>query len=698
MNKFLNLFALVLTTSLAMADGNIAVNSSTSNDDPSMVMQVGPEKIQLKEFESIFNKNNNEENITREYLDDYTNLFIDFKRKVLYAQENQMDTSAAFKTELAGYRKQLARPYLTDQAAEDELVAEAYDRMKYEVRASHILITVPENANPMDTMEAYNTIKDLRNRSLNGEDFGQLAYHHSNDPSAKTNYGDLGYFSAFRMVYPFESAAYKTTVGKVSDIFRTQFGYHILKSVDKRANRGEVKVAHIMIEERDDASSEEKTANQEKIQQLIQSLKDGSSFEEMTIFSDDKGTAKNRGELPWFGSGQMVPEFENTAFNLSSPGDISKPIQTMYGWHVIKLLDRRGIPSFEDAEANIKNKIKRDAARSNRGVESLITSIKEEYNFSEGKSRSRQQDFYISRLNKLIFDFDDHSHKIDLFCKINYKTWDRASYTTEGKTMFILDGIAYTQDDFADYLAVNKINVDSTNSCPVVKERYEEWVNKTCLDYEDSKLEEKYPEFKALMKEYHDGIMLFDLMDQKVWSRAIDDTLGLLNYYNLTKENYRWDERALTTVYTSNDELTASRVRTLINNRYNFSVLTSEEMSYLGFGKGEFYLSDARILKLMNRYRSNNLKVSSRSFEKGKSTVVDNHWYNGLTDNETNLDGSVFFADVKELKNGEQKTFEEAKGEVITGYQNYLEAAWKIELEQKYPAQVYTDILYKLLD
>ena len=260
MNKFLNLLALVLTTSLAMADGNITVNSSAPSDDPSMVMQVGPEKVQLQEFESIFNKNNNEENVTREYLDDYTNLFIDFKRKVLYAQENQMDTSVAFKRELAGYRKQLARPYLTDQAAEDELVAEAYDRMKYEVRASHILITVPENATPQDTMEAYNTIKELRNRAIKGEHFGHLAQQYSNDPSAKTNYGDLGYFSAFRMVYPFESAAYNTPVGKVSDIFRTQFGYHVLKSVDKRANRGEVKVAHIMIEERDDATSQEKTA------------------------------------------------------------------------------------------------------------------------------------------------------------------------------------------------------------------------------------------------------------------------------------------------------------------------------------------------------------------------------------------------------------------------------------------------------
>jgi len=700
MNKILILLAFAFTSSIAMAGGNSPIKTTSTSDDPDLVMQVGPEKVQLAEFESIFNKNNNEEKVTQEYLDDYTDLFIDFKRKVLYAQENQMDTSVTFKNELAGYRKQLARPYLTDQAAEDELVAEAYERMKYEVRASHILISVDENASPEDTLKAYKTIKELRTQALKGEDFGQLAKQFSSDPSAKTNAGDLGYFSAFRMVYPFESAAFNTPVGEVSDVFRTQFGYHILKSVDKRANRGEVKVAHIMIEEREDATPQDKAANQEKLQQLVRSLNDGTSFEEMTKFSDDKGSAKNNGELPWFGAGQMVPEFENTAFTLSNKGDVSKPIQTMYGWHIIKLLDRRGIPSFEDSEADIKSKIKRDS-RSNRGVESLIARIKEEYNFSEGKSRKSvtgNSDFYIPRLNQLTLDFGDYSSNIEPFCKINYKTWDRGSYTTEGKTMFILDGINYTQDDFADYLAVNKINVDSENSCPLVKERYEEWVNKTCLDYEDSKLEEKYPEFKALMKEYHDGIMLFDLMDQKVWSRAIDDTLGLLNYYNLTKENYQWYERALTTVYTSNDELTASRVRTLLNNRYNSSVLTSEEMSYIGLGKGEFYLSDTRILKLMNRSRANNLKISSRSFEKGRSAVVDNHWYKGLTENESNLDGSVFFADVKELKNGEQKTFEEAKGEVITNYQNYLEAAWKLELEQKYPAQVYTDVLYKLVD
>ena len=665
------------------------------NDENEIVMEIGPEKVTMDEFLSIFNKNNNEEKITQEYLDNYTDLFIDFKRKVLFAQENKMDTSLRFINELAGYRKQLARPYLTDQAAEEELILEAYERMIYEVRVSHILIGLSENAMPEDTLKSYYFIKNLRDRIIKGEDFNTIAKEYSTDPSAKNNGGDLGYFSAFRMVYPFESAAFNTPIGQVSKIFRTQFGYHILKTIDKRKNRGEVKVSHIMIEERDDATIDEKKSNQEKLNQLIQSLNDGSSFEDMTKFSDDKGSSKNNGELPWFSSGQMVPEFEDAAFNISEIGEYSKPVKTIYGWHVIKLLDKRQVPLFQDVKDEIKAKIKRDS-RSNRGVASLIDRIKNEYNFSQKNISSPLSNFYNSRLNHLTLDFNANS--INLFCDINYKNWNRSAFKTNGNTMFTLDGVDYTEDDFADYLSINKINVDSSKSCQVVIKRFKEWINKVCIDYEDSLLEKKYPEFKALMKEYHDGIMLFDLMDQKVWSKAINDTIGLVNYYNLTKENYRWSKRAIATVYESNDEITAKRVRNLVNNRHNISLLSDDEVRFIGLGKGEFYLSDRNILKLMNRYRKNNLKITEEYYEKGKSKSIDKLWSNGLTKNETNLDGSVFFANIKGFKNEELKTFDEAKGEIITNYQNYLESLWKIELEQKYPSKVYKDILYKIIN
>ena len=698
----MNTILILLTLVLSLTTGNYAAASIPGDDNSdNVVISVGPEKVTLGEFEAIFRKNNTENEFNQEYLDEYANLFIDFKRKELYAQENQMDTSAIFKKELAGYRTQLSKPYLTDQSAEDELIDEAYKRMQYELRASHILLNITENASPADTLKVYNEIKNLRSRIIKGENFATIAKSFSNDPSAKTNGGDLGYFSAFRMVYPFESAAYKTKIGDVSQPFRTQFGYHILKVVDKRPNRGEVKVAHIMIEERDDANQEEIKGNQEKLIQLLESLNNGSSFEEMAKFSDDKSSASKKGELPWFGTGQMVPEFENTAFNLKNIGDVSKPVKSMYGWHVIKLLDKRPIPSFEDSKAEIQRNLKRDI-RSNRGVESLVAKIKEEYNFAEVRGISsitgNNHDFYITRLNLLNDDYNGKgASNLKPFCKIYYKNWDRDSYKTQGRIMFTLDRIKYTQDDFADYLAENKINADSANTCSMVRKRYDEWITKICLDYEDSQLENKYPEFKALMKEYHDGIMLFDLMDQKVWSKAIKDSAGLMNYYNLTKENYQWDERAESKVYTTKDEATANKVRALINNRYNSNVLTSEEISYLRFGKGEFFLSDDRILSLMNRYESNRLRISTRNFEKEESAAVDNHWYNGLTANDINLDGTVFFANVQNIKNGGLKTFDESRGEVITNYQNYLEAIWKLELEEKFPASVNKDVLYSII-
>ena len=695
MNRILTLLSLIVVTNVSMASNNTILNDQS---DEKVVMTVGNEQVTLQEFETILRKNNANQQLNQKYLDDYADLFVDFKRKVLYAKENKMDTSTSFKSELAGYRKQLARPYLTDQSAEDELINEAYERMKYEVNASHILISLDANASPEDTLAAYNKINDLRISIVNGQNFSEVAKIHSNDPSAKTNNGNLGYFSAFRMVYLFESMAFNTPVGRVSEPFRTQFGYHILKVNDKRPNRGEVKVAHIMIEERNDATPKELSANQEKLQQLLESLESETTFEEMTKFSDDKGSAKNNGELPWFGTGQMVTEFEQAAFELEAIGEVSKPVKTMYGWHIIKLLDKRGIPSFEDSQAKIKRNIKRDA-RSNRGVESLIKRIKKEYNFSDYTSRGQKQrsnDFYISRLNHLKFDYEGSESLLEPFCDINYKEWDRLSYKTDGLTMFKLDGISYTQDDFADYLAKNKIKADSANSCQEVHKKYKEWVNKTCLDYEDSQLENKYPEFKALMNEYHDGILLFNLMDEKVWSKAVNDTVGLLNYYNLTKEQYSWDERAEAKVYTSIDESISNRVRSLLNNRFNSSILTAEEFNFMEFGKGEFYLSDERILNLVNRYDANRLKISNKTFSKGDSEALDSHWYKGLTENEQNLDGSIFFADVQKVKTGGLKSYEEARGEVITNYQNYLEEKWVSELEKKYPATINKKVLYSI--
>lgn len=648
-------------------------NDSKLQDE--IVMVVGPEKVALSEFEATFRKNNDDKVITEQYLDEYANLYVDFKRKVLYAKENQMDTSKAFIKELAGYRRQLARPYLTDKKAEDALVDQAYQRMKSEVRASHILLNLDENAVPADTLIVYNKLMDLRSQILSGSSFASVAKANSQDPSAKTNGGDLGYFSAFRMVYSFESVAFNTDIGDVSLPFRTQFGYHILKVDDIRENRGEVKVSHIMIEEREDTSPKEVAANQEKIIQLKEAIANGKTFEELVKFSADKSSAKNNGILPMFGSGQMVPSFEDAAFALQNVGDVTaEPVKTIYGWHFIKLLEKKSIPSFEDAKADIERKIKRDS-RSNQGKNALVKTIKKEYNFKENFSSSNLLPFY----------------------QINLQKWKRDSFSTDGKTLFTLDKINYTQDDFADYLDKNKTTTDPKTMIATVNKMYNDWIESTCLDYEDSQLENKYPEFKALMKEYHDGIMLFDLMDKKVWSKAISDSVGLKKYYDLTKENYLWGETVSASTFTCLDRNVVDRLNSLINNRYSIRNLSKKEVDVLNLGKGDqVYLSDNDIVSVINLSNPNNVSLENNNYSKGDSQAVDQKWSVGLTKGEEQLDGTIKVVHINEVKSGKIKTFEEARGSVISNYQDYLESSWKKELDEKYPAIIYKDVLYSL--
>lgn len=664
MNGILILLALALATS----------TGKKSNDE--VLMTVGQEEVTVSEFETIFQKNNDLEEVEEAYLREYTDLFVKFKRKVLDAEQMQLDTSAAFQQELAGYRKQLARPYLTDKQAEEGLIAEAYDRMQYEVRASHILLKLDENALPADTLKTYNRALSLRTKIRNGADFNVVAQANSEDPSAKTNGGDLGYFSAFRMVYPFESAAFNTKVGGVSMPFRTRFGYHIVKVADKRENRGEVRVAHIMIEEqaRDGAPATEKeiAATTEKLEQLLAFFNDGQSFEDLVRYSDDKGSAKKGGELPWFGTGQMVPEFENAAFGLENIGDISDPVKTMYGWHIIKLLEKKGVPSLEEAKADIKRRIKRDS-RNSRGQEALVKKIQQENNFRE----------YTN---------------LDMFYTADVETiWSDAGLKTAGKTLFSLAGESFTQDDFVAYMFANKTPVDQTKMVQAINAMYKAWVEQICVNLEDAQLENKYPEFKALMKEYRDGIMLFDLMDAKVWTKAVEDSVGLEQYFNLMKENYRWAERADASVFTCLNNTVAKRVRELVSNRKSVKGLSREELELLNLGKGEFYLTDENILTIVNKDNALNLQLENKKFSQGANAHIDAVWAAGMTANEV-TENAVVFAEIRTILSPELKTFEEARGKVISDYQNYLEAAWLKDLEERYPATINEEVFQSLLN
>lgn len=661
MNGILALLALVL------------VATTTQKKEDQVLMEVGKEEVTVSEFTNVFKKNNNLQEATIQELEDYVDLFVKFKMKVLDAERMQLDTLSSFKNELAGYRKQLARPYLTDKQAEQKLIEEAYDRMTEEVRASHLLLLVDEKALPKDTLAVYQKINSLRNKILNGEDFETVAKTHSEDPSAKTNGGDLGYFSAFRMVYPFETAAFNTPLGEVSKPFRTRFGYHIIKVTDKRKSRGEVKVAHIMIEQGAKATDEEKQEATDKLSQILDFFKEGKSFDDLVRYSDDKGTSSKGGELPWFGTGQMVPAFESTAFSLKEKGEVSEPVQTIYGWHILKLIDKKAVPSFEEVKADIERKIKRDS-RANKGKTVLINRIKSENNF-----RSNME-------------------ALTPFYQIDFEAqWTAESMSNNKQMLFILDNKKYTQADFAVYIEKNKTPIDQTKIVSVINEMFDDWVEKTCIQLEDSLLEEKYPEFKALMKEYRDGILLFNLMDQKVWGKAVEDTMGLKQYFQLTKENYQWDNRLDASVFTCLNKEVAERVRRLISTDDNVRLLSNSELSLITFGKGENRLSIDDIITIVNNQNPLNLQVESAKFSKGDHTHLDNAiWKKGLTDNELNEE-IVTFAFIYDVLAPMPKSLKEAKGQVTSNYQDYLEAAWIKELEERYPVTINYDLLNSII-
>ncbi|MBF9141359.1 peptidylprolyl isomerase [Hymenobacter properus] len=518
-----------------------ATAASTPATGP-VVETLGTYPVPANEFAYVYRKNNSSapDYGTRQSVTDYLDLYTNFRLKVLEAEQRGLDTTQAFKRELEGYRQQLAQPYLTEKSVTDQLVREAYDRMSQEVNASHILIRVAPDATPQDTLAAYQKITKLRQQALAGEDFGQLARANSEDPSAKENGGKLGYFTAMQMVYPFESVAYKTPVGQVSQPVRTRFGYHLIKVNDKRAAQGEIKVAHLMVRANANAPKADSITAKKKIDELYSRLKKGENWDKLVAqFSEDAGSAANGGELPPFGTGRMIPSFEEAAFKLQKPGDLSAPVQTPYGWHVIKLIEKQPLAKFADLEAGLKSKVAKDS-RSELNKAAFLKRVRQEDQFVE-----------VPAAKTYVFSKADTA-----LVAGRYKYVAPAAATgkpaknavTDNSALFTIKGKPYTVKDFLTYAQQNQRPRAGAQPSFAMQQLYDQYVEQSLTDFEKNSLDSKYEDYRMLVKEYRDGILLFQLMDEKVWSKAIEDTVGLKKYFAANQDKYQWDQRVQGTV------------------------------------------------------------------------------------------------------------------------------------------------------
>ena len=655
---------MIIRSIVYIALATTLISSLSAQNDP-VILSVDGKSINKSEFESVYKKNNGKEvNTDKKSINDYMELFINFKLKVKEAEALGLDTSMAFKQELAGYRKQLAAPYLTDKNVNENLINEAYERLKNEIRASHILVKCAEDALPKDTIIAFNKINEYRKRAIKGEDFSKLATESAKDgdPSAAENKGDLGYFTSLQMVYPFENAAYQTKINEISSIVRTRFGYHILKVIDKRQNQGEVLVSHIMVRLKKEMNATDSANAKKKINEINAKLKLGEKFEDLAKqFSEDKTSSEKGGELSWFSTGKMpVPEFEAVSFSLKNKGDLSEPFMTKFGWHIVKLIDKKAIPApFESMKAELKQRVNKDS-RSQAGKSSLIAQVKKENNYKENK---------VVAGKKVSFPaLDEIETKVDsTYFQGKWKA-EKANGLT--KELFTLGNKKYTQEDFAKYLETRQTRRSVADKHFTIEQQYKNFVDESVIALEESMLEAKYPDFKVLIQEYRDGILLFELTDRKVWSKAVKDTTGLKEYYEKNKNNYLWDERADVTTYSCADEKIAKSVRKLLSKKK----------------------TEKQMLEEINKKSQLNLSTETVMYLKGENKMIDDNWKEGLSA-DIKKDNKVIILSVNKLLPKTPKLLAECKGMVTADYQNFLEKEWLSSIRKGHEIKVNEEVL-----
>jgi peptidyl-prolyl cis-trans isomerase SurA len=655
--------ALILLVVVAVASA-----MGDNGSDP-ILIRIGDRQITRSAFESAYLKNNVEMQVADpKTVEEYLELYIDFNLKVVEAMALGLDTLESFREELQKYRSQLARPYFRDDNLTEQLVRQAYERLQYDIRASHILVTVEEHALPSDTLEAYNRIMELRKRHLEGEDFGSLAAAYSDDSSAKDtpasgnaparigNKGDLLYFTVFNMLYPFESAAYNTPVGEVSMPVRTRFGYHLIKVTDRLPAMGTARVAHIMFMTPPGSDEETLEGAREKVHQVHEKLLSGEDFESLAgQYSEDQSSASRGGEMAPFQSNRMVPEFIAAIARLENPGDISPPVRSQYGWHIIKLLERTPPGPFEEVHADLAERVSRDA-RGQLSQDAVVRQLKENYGF--GEDMEALHAFYEFVNDDFFLSDNPDAHVPEL---------ESPLFWFGSRTVY--------QKDFASYLRKNHSTRLRMNYRTVVNENYSRFVAESLIAYEDQFLESKYPEFEEVMNEYHDGILLFEITDQMVWSKAVKDTAGMNAFFEENRNRYVWEERLHATVYSTADEETAHKARELIMAQPDREDLPGFVEAGLKEDGGE------------------RIGIREQKLERGDQPLTDQvDWSPGVY-GPLRLNNQVVLVHVHGVLPSRQKEMNEVRGMLIADYQSYLEKKWVKELREKYEVFVDREVL-----
>ena len=620
-----------------------ALNFSFSQENDAVLLTVDDEPIMASEFIRVYNKNLDlVQDESQKDIDGYLKLFTEYQLKLKEAKRLNLDEDVSYQREFARYKKELIKNYISDNEATDALVREAYDRSNIDLNASHILVRLEATAK--DTINAYNEVLALRNRALK-EGYEKVKAEMHNGKTIFLE--DLGSFSAFKMVYDFETAAYNTKVGKISMPFRTQFGYHVVKINDRKPSKGTLTAEHIMVNFNPKDSLLDPEA---RINTIYKKLNQGESFESLAKqFSEDKSSAQKGGKLSPFKSGQLSSaEFEAAAFGLKNDGDVTKPFKSAYGWHIVKRLELEEVAPFEELKASFESKVKRDS-RSKLINEAMIAKLKNQYEITyNDKSKA----YFVSLLNK---DFYNRS-------------WAVPKDFKGEETLFAINDAVFTYGDFAQHLeTVQRIyNGRNIDFAIVIDKEFDSFFEKSILKYREDNLEVENKEYANILKEYRDGLLLFDLMEKEVWNKASKDSIGLETFYNDNISNYQWKDRVDVLIASSADQSQMKKIRKLMKKGKSEEVisekLNTEDKQNVIFTKGTYSIDDS-------------ILPSGFKVKIGVSDAYENH-------------EAFHIIDVLNILPAGQKTLEEAKGNVVSDYQTVIEANWINNLYERFKIDV----------
>lgn len=649
--------SLVLAICMAMSTFTWA-----QQDDP-VLFSVDGTPVKVSEFTYIYSKTNGKNaDFSRKSLDEYLDLYVKFKLKVRKAKEMRLDTIKQLQEELAGYRKQLADSYLLDKTVKKNLAKEVYDRQQEDVDISHILVSLKQDPLPADTLAAFEKALAIKKRLEGGEDFETLAKASSDDKSAQNNGGRIGFVSAMfpRGLYALETAAYNGKKKKILGPVRTDAGYHILRINDKRTALGEIEIAHILIRNNPDNPE----AAKHKIDSLYKALTGGADFETLAgTYSEDSQTGTKQGYIGFVGINRFAPVFEEAMFAIKADGEYSKPIQSNVGWHIIKRISRPGIQPFEAERSRLEAAIDKDS-RLELAKAVMLAKIKKESNYRENKSVYAG---FVESLN-------------DTF--LNFK-W-RPNIANPADVLFVLGkDFNTTLAEFGDYLVRSSRDrlrmARSGDPKAVARVLYEAFVDEQVLKFEESQLDIKNPDFKALMREYEEGILLFEATKMEVWDKASQDTVGLEKFHAGIVGMYKWRERAKTLIYRISDQY-----QDQMDAIYAFAKDHSVEEVKAEFNK------DGKII----------VNAEEKFFEKGRNPELNGvAWEVGALSpvvvNERNK--VISFNKLLELLPPMNKTLKEARGYIVADYQDHLEKEWIKQLKTEYPVDINTKVYESLI-